>query len=172
MSENLAPFRQGSWFWAPLCLWILAWLKNRAGLCLPWVRVTHFSFVCLPGWPLPDKKRLVLMLGKSHLFSNSDLYCSAKLCFHGIQKMERGECEGSSALNCLCPSGDLRQRLIFGVKILAPWHSWKMEEKSFLQLVAGREWVIYWEGNLKMFLPKENVDALSAWTVQTTNDWC
>lgn len=65
------------------------------------------------------------MLEKSHLFSDSDLYRSKNLSvFMALKKMEGGECEGSSALNCLCPSGDLRQRLIFGVKMLAPWQSW------------------------------------------------
>lgn len=46
----------------------------------------------------------------------------------------------------------------------------KMERRSILQQVAGRERVIYGEDNFKIFLPNENVDALSAWTVQTTND--
>lgn len=180
MSENLALFRQRSCFWAPLSLWILAvtYLDRRtqAGLCLPWVRVTHFSFAFLSGWPLPCKKRLVLTLEESHLFSNSDLYCSAKICLFSWHSKKRREGNvkvhqpwiasvllgiyvrgWSLGLKC-CPHGRAGER--------------KMGGKSFLQQVAGRGRVIYWGGNFKMFLPNENVDALSAWTVQATNDWC
>lgn len=70
------------------------------------------------------------MFEKSHLFSNSDLYYSAKdlsafMPFQPSKKKKNGERErkGSSALNCLSPSGDLRQRLIFWVKMLAPLQS-------------------------------------------------
>lgn len=60
------------------------------------MRVINFSFMCESRWPLPFKKRLVLVLQKSHLFSNSDLYYSAKdlSAFMPFQpskkKMERG----------------------------------------------------------------------------------
>lgn len=70
------------------------------------------------------------MLEKSHLFSNSDLYCDAEdlsvfMTFQALQKKKNGEreCEGSLALNYLCPSGDLHERLTFWVKMLAPLQS-------------------------------------------------
>lgn len=71
------------------------------------------------------------MLEKSHLFSNSDLYCDAEdlsvfMTFQPSRKKKKNrerECEGSLAFNYLCPSGDLHERLTFWVKMLAPLQS-------------------------------------------------
>lgn len=107
----------------------LAWLKNtgRAVAFPGWELLIIPFCASLGGFCLV--KRDLSLCWRNHIYFLIVIYTTMqKIClfswhFSPPKKNGERECEGSSALNCLCPSGDLCQRLIFWVKMLAPLQS-------------------------------------------------
>lgn len=107
----------------------LTWLKNtgRAAAFPGWELVIFPLCASLGGLCLV--KRDLFLYWINHIYFLIVMYTTVqKIClfsWHFNPQKENGEreWEGSSALNCLCPSGDLRQRLIFWAKMLAPLQS-------------------------------------------------